>query len=138
VTAGEPVVLDPDTIRVIANETARCVEALLRSERPSRRLVDAATVAATLGVSRDTVYAHAGDLGAIRVGDGPRARLRFDLNRAVAAATSSSTRKVSAQPTSPVPRRSRRPKRTTSGSSGPPLPATGPRLDLFKGEGRSR
>jgi len=40
-------------------------------------LVDAASVAEHLGVSRDYVYEHADDLGARRLGSGPRARLRF-------------------------------------------------------------
>jgi hypothetical protein len=43
------------------------------------QLVDAATVARRLNVSRAWVYDNAGRLGAIRLGDGPRARLRFDL-----------------------------------------------------------
>ena len=49
------------------------------------RFADAATVARLLGVSRATVYAKADQLGAIRVGNGPRARLRFDLSRVVSA-----------------------------------------------------
>jgi hypothetical protein len=40
-------------------------------------LVDAAQLAAQLGVSRTFVYAHAAELGARRLG-GPRGRLRFD------------------------------------------------------------
>jgi hypothetical protein len=46
------------------------------------RLVDAATLADVLGISRDTVYARADQLGAVRLGTGPRARLRFDPDRA--------------------------------------------------------
>lgn len=60
---------------------ARRVVELLRTKREpqghSARLVDAATLARELGVERDWVYAHADDLGAIRLG-GPRGRLRFD------------------------------------------------------------
>jgi hypothetical protein len=56
-------------------------------------LVDAATVAATLGMSRDWVYAHAEELGGKRFGDGPRGRLRFDLDHALAAWTSRSVTK---------------------------------------------
>jgi hypothetical protein len=41
------------------------------------RYVDAATLAAELDVERDWVYAHAEELGALRLG-GPRGRLRFD------------------------------------------------------------
>jgi hypothetical protein len=42
-------------------------------------LVDAKCVAAALQVERNWVYAHARELGAVRLGDGPRARLRSDL-----------------------------------------------------------
>lgn len=56
-------------------------------------LVDAETVAAALGVSRAYVYEHADELGAERLGDGPRARLRFDLERARAATARSERRR---------------------------------------------
>jgi hypothetical protein len=45
---------------------------------PGVRLVDAAAVAEAFGVERDWVYAHAKELGAIRLG-GKKGRLRFDL-----------------------------------------------------------
>ena len=41
-------------------------------------LIDAAAVARSFGVSRDWVYAHTDELGAVRLGSGPKARLRFD------------------------------------------------------------
>ncbi len=66
--------LDPDDIERIA---ARVAE-LLRPNPPPVRLADAATVARLLGVDRDWVYAHARELGAIRLGS-PHGRLRFDL-----------------------------------------------------------
>ena len=43
------------------------------------RLVDARTVAEAIGVDLKTVYRHADELGAVRVGR----RLRFDLDRAL-------------------------------------------------------
>jgi hypothetical protein len=43
------------------------------------RLVDVATVAEYLGTKRAYVYEHADELGARRLGSGPRARLRFSL-----------------------------------------------------------
>lgn len=65
---------------------AERVAAILRADTPSTGgLVDAATLAAELGVSRDTVYAHAERLGGRRIGDGDRPRLRFDLADALAA-----------------------------------------------------
>jgi hypothetical protein len=56
------------------------VAELLRGEmpEPAARLVDAATVARELGVDRDWVYAHARELGVVRLG-GEHGRLRFDL-----------------------------------------------------------
>lgn len=67
--------LDPATIAALADAVAE----RLRGEhlRPTE-LVDAVEIARRFGVSRDYVYDHAGDLGAVRLGDGPRARLRFD------------------------------------------------------------
>ena len=52
--------------------------ALIESERPAPDdLLTAGELAQRLGVSRAYVYDHADDLGAIRLGDGPKARLRF-------------------------------------------------------------
>jgi predicted DNA-binding transcriptional regulator AlpA len=58
---------------------ARRVAQLLRAAEVQRdALLTAAQVAARLGVDRSWVYAHANELGAVRLGNGPRARLRFD------------------------------------------------------------
>ena len=43
-------------------------------------LVDARHLARDLGASLDHVYAHATELGAMRLGTGPKARIRFDLD----------------------------------------------------------
>ncbi|MFZ2112764.1 MAG: hypothetical protein WAU77_03420 [Solirubrobacteraceae bacterium] len=67
--------LDDEDIERIA---ARVAE-LLQEEGPTgARFVDAAVVARKIGVDRDWVYAHARELGGVRLG-GPRGRLRFDL-----------------------------------------------------------
>ncbi len=68
--------LDHEDIELIAVR----VVGLLREEMPASpaRMADAATVARELGVDRDWVYAHARELGAVRLG-GARGRLRFDL-----------------------------------------------------------
>ncbi|CAN5794574.1 hypothetical protein BH24ACT25_BH24ACT25_04740 [soil metagenome] len=58
------------------------LEARLSAEVDAPRLVDAHKVADALGLTRATVYAMADELGAIRVGDGQKPRLRFDLERA--------------------------------------------------------
>ncbi len=62
-------------------ELRAAVEALSPSSRPGR-LVNAATLAAALGVSSRWVYAHADELGGVRLGDSERPRWRFDLGAA--------------------------------------------------------
>ena len=74
-----PVNLAPDSIAAIAERVAE----LLRGEPTGPDLIDAAEIARRFGVSRDYIYAHAVELGAIRMGTGPKARLRFDLARVV-------------------------------------------------------
>lgn len=70
--------LDPADIEQIARQVADLIAAT--QTWPSGQFVDAAELAALLGVERDWVYSHANALGAIRLG-GPRGRLRFDLRR---------------------------------------------------------
>lgn len=77
-------------------------------------LVDAAAVAVALKCSRQTVYAHAAELGGERIGQGKRARWRFDLDAARAAmaclsSSRSQSETASVQANSkPVRRRRRR------------------------------
>src|SRR6478609_2341475 len=72
-----PMHLDEASIEAVAS---RVVE-MLRSQSvdTDRELVDVAEAARRFGVSRDWVYGNADQLGAIRLGDGPKARLRFDV-----------------------------------------------------------
>lgn len=65
-------------------------------------LISAAEVARRLGRSPDWVYAHADELGAIRLGDGPRPRLWFDPAEV--------KRRLAAPPTAPEPSKPRRPR----------------------------
>jgi hypothetical protein len=69
---------DPSFVDAVAR---RVVE-LLREEgtvsREGPRLLTVAAVSQEFGVSTDRLYANARPLGAIRLGSGPRARLRFD------------------------------------------------------------
>jgi hypothetical protein len=77
------VTLDHDDIEAIAERAARRVVQLL--QRPGAgvyQLLDPKDLAVALNVSVDYVYAHATDLGVMRLGDGPKARLRFDLRTA--------------------------------------------------------
>ncbi len=78
----DPTVIDEIADRLIDAIVERVVEAI-RSEgnvRPTREAtawLDAREVAQRLGVSREWVYEHAEELGASRIGTGPRPRLRF-------------------------------------------------------------
>lgn len=93
--------LDAASIEAVAR---RVVE-LIRDEGGSstvRRLVDAATLAAELGVDRSWVYAHRGELGAIQLGTGSKPRLRFDPEVAWKVLAGSAS-KQSQAPKMPVP-----------------------------------
>lgn len=65
--------LDAASIRAIADEVAR-----LLGRRESDGLLTARELARLFNVERGWVYAHADELGVVRLGDGPRRRLRFD------------------------------------------------------------
>jgi hypothetical protein len=84
-------------------------------------LVDAATLACALGVSRDWVYAHAVELGGQRIGAGPRGRLRFDLDRALEAWTSRSESGGSRKDEAPAQTRISHRARSPRMGSGPEL-----------------
>lgn len=71
--------LDNGSVEAIALRVAE----LLRDEPAADAMVDAAAIAQRLGVSREYVYEHADELGAVRLGEGTKARLRFDPARAV-------------------------------------------------------
>ena len=66
----------------LVDAVARRVVELLREEgavpRDGPRLLTVAAVSQEFGVSTDWLYTNARPLGAIRLGSGPRARLRFD------------------------------------------------------------
>jgi hypothetical protein len=97
-----------------------------REHESVSRLVTAAEVAAMLSVTRDTVYAHAAELGAVRIGDGPRPRLRFDPEKAVAAWASHDARANSQAITSRAAGGTRRGRpRRSMGTDVPLLPIRG-------------
>ena len=54
------------------------VELLENRGLQRRELVDAAELARRLGIERSWVYAHAIELGAVKLGSGAKPRLRFD------------------------------------------------------------
>jgi hypothetical protein len=64
---------------VIVEAIAQRVAELLRTDLGlAQRLLTPGQVAEQFAVSRKWVYDHADELGATRLGQGPRARLRFD------------------------------------------------------------
>lgn len=109
--------MHPDDLR----ELARLIADELRQPQATPKLVDAKTLAAELGVTSAFVYEHAGELGAIRLGNGPRARLRFDVDEA---RESIAARTPTPDLSEPRPRGSRRP-RAASGGGIPLLPIKG-------------
>ena len=74
--AASESVLDHSSIEAIAREVAQ----LLGRDDPlgAQGLLTARQVAARFNVERSWVYAHADELGVIRLGQGPRPRMRFD------------------------------------------------------------
>ena len=76
---------DADLIEAIARRVAELLHEEPRPDRQSADLIDAAEVARRLGMDRSWVYSHAAELGAVRLGTGPNARLRFDPERATRA-----------------------------------------------------
>jgi hypothetical protein len=74
------VTLDHEDIEAIAGRVAQLLKP--SSPPPAHRLLDPKELASALNVSLDYVYEHAVDLGVMRLGDGPKARLRFDLHTA--------------------------------------------------------
>lgn len=97
----------PETIEAIAQRVAE----LLRQPHPptsGRGLVTAEQLASQLGLSRAWVYEHAQELGAIRLGAGPKARLRFNPTTAAEALANRDDRDAPPAPrTAPVGRRGR-------------------------------
>jgi hypothetical protein len=69
--------LEPDDLQAIADRVAD----LLAPQMPKAECLDTATVARMLDASEDWVRSHASELGAVRLGDGPRGALRFDATR---------------------------------------------------------
>jgi len=133
--------LTPEAIEQIAQRVAQ----LLRHEQrdqpgASAQLLDAGQLARQLGLTRAWVYEHAGELGAITLGDGPRPRLRFDPQIAAQALQARRRPKPTASAT-PDAARPGRPRRRPQ-STVPLLPVHEPRarriLSRFTVPRRSR
>lgn len=85
--ARQPAAFDASFVDELADRLSAIVVErvleLIREEALSARTsgpptwIDAQEVARRLGVTREWVYEHAGELGAAKIGNGPRPRLRF-------------------------------------------------------------
>lgn len=73
--------LSPETVEALARRIAELLAE--QGSRPSAKLLDVEGLARVLGVQPRWVYEHATELGAMRLGEGRRPRLRFDPEEAV-------------------------------------------------------
>jgi hypothetical protein len=104
--------LDAETVEAVAR---RAVELLTAHALQKRELVDAAELARRFGIERSWVYTHAIELGAVKLGSGPKPRLRFDPQIAARV-----LRRVGEEPAADPPARSgeRAGQPSVSGGSG--------------------
>ena len=77
---------------------------------PEGGFLTVSQVAARYRVSRSWVYAHQRELGALRLGQGPRARLRFEPKLVAEAITAFDRSELSAEPRVAAPRGRRGPR----------------------------
>ena len=94
--------------------------------RPAPAMLTAAQVAERFGITPEWVRDHADELGAVRLGDGPRPRLRFDVAEVAAALTAHERRKGSQAADRPRPRRKSPDHRQVTASGCPLLPIASP------------
>jgi hypothetical protein len=71
--------LDSASIEAIARRVAELLEHPFAGRPGMSVLIDAGELARRTGISRAWIYQHAHELGAIRLGHGPKARLRFRI-----------------------------------------------------------
>lgn len=116
-----PVRLDDESVERVAQRVAELLRAAPPVSPP--KMVSAAELARAMGVSRDWCYRHAAELGAVRIGDGEKARLRFDLDATVASWVACPSSKRAQEEEAPAKRPvSRRRKRRSAGTGAPLLP----------------
>lgn len=111
--------LHPDDLAALADLVAeRVLAGLAKNRQPDdeERLLTAAEVARRFRVSPEWVRENAGRLGALRLGDGPRPRLRYYPARVAEELSARSVRGRSDAPNSPPERVSRRRRSRGSGN----------------------
>ena len=115
----DPAGYDDDALDRLADLLAERLAVRLTGLAPGRAeaLVDAAEIARLHGKTRTWVYEHAGELGVVRLGSGPRPRLAFSPAR-----VAERLEKVERPATTPLPeatptrRRHQRAGRTATGA----------------------
>lgn len=117
----EPAGYDDDALDRLADLLAERLAVRLSGLAPAEAepLVDAAEIARRHGKTRSWVYEHAGELGAVRLGAGPRPRLAFSPAR-----VAERLEKVDKPMTASLPKtsqRRRRRQRAGRTASGAPL-----------------
>ncbi len=113
--------LHPADIEAIAARVAD----LLRGEPQVGTLLTAAEVARRFGVAAEWVRQHADDLDVVRLGDGPRPRLRFDPAKVADRLVARSPSKGSGIPDRPRRRATSLRSRPVTGGGRPLLPIEG-------------
>ena len=115
---------DPETVELLADALADRLDARALAREG---WVIPQVVAEHLGVEVSYVYQHAWKLGAVRLGDGPKARLRFRLREVDAALTCVPGRGTGEAESGAVEPKAPRRRRRPMGTSPPLLPIHGPR-----------
>jgi hypothetical protein len=80
--------LTPQTIEQIATRVATLIRRQQQNQQQGQKepgMVTVSQLASYLKLNAAWVYEHADELGAIRIGSGPKARIRFDFQTAKAA-----------------------------------------------------
>jgi hypothetical protein len=115
----DPADYDDAALDRLADLLAERLAVRLSGLTPARAesLVDAAEIARLHSKTRSWVYEHAGELGAVRLGSGPRPRLAFSPTRVAERLEKVDKPATAPLPEAPQPRRRRqRAGRTASGA----------------------
>jgi hypothetical protein len=108
---SELVRLDPQSVDAIAQRLLELLRDQAAIAPATPELLTAAEVARRFNVDRSWVYENAERLGVVRLGGGPRPRLRFDPERVAEALRSCSTDRRAQDATEPAAEPRRRPAR---------------------------
>ena len=117
--------LTPQAVEQVANRVAALLQRQQHNQQQAQTreptgMLTVSELAQHLHLHRAWVYEHADELGAIRVGNGPKARIRFDLHTAKGALQRQQAGRGPA-PAPPKPRTPRRPQPSPYNSDAPLL-----------------